>query len=534
MELTLHKPDGSTESFTADAERLDIGRARDNEIVIADPMLSRRHAVLYRDENEQWWVEDMGSRNGTWLNGVPLETPKRFGAGDVIELGNSSLSVSGDAGSSGDRPLLETTESEQATIFASRTPDESLGGQGQLLASAARALVSGEPAKAKLEHLLRLAVLSAGADRGIIASVDESDELHPIVAVPAFDDSNPPRVSRAVLRKVLDSGEAVIAADVKDEQAFKASETLLEAGVASVLCAPLSGEEARVLGMLYLDTVGRRASFQPHDLEVANVLGGMAGITLEAESVRIELETKRRLEADLSAAWDIQQSLLPPADPATPKGLVACAHHAPCQAVGGDLYDIFPMGAFGFGAMVADVAGKGLPAALLGAELHGRWKGLTDSNTDPSQWPAKLNGGLTGQLPSNRFVTLAFAVADTSRDLLTLGSAGQTSIFIRGGEVEVLGATGPVLGMMPGTSYGLIERPFEPGCRLILFTDGVTDQVSPEGEPFEMQGLLDTARRFASSDAHSLRDAVIDALSSHAQRADQSDDTTLVVLSRET
>jgi sigma-B regulation protein RsbU (phosphoserine phosphatase) len=99
--------------------------------------------------------------------------------------------------------------------------------------------------------------------------------------------------------------------------------------------------------------------------------------------------------------------------------------------------------------------------------------------------------------------------------------------------VEVLEPTGPVLGMMPGTSYRLIERPFDPGCCLLLFSDGLTDQVSPDGEPFEMQRLIDTVRRFAASDARSLKDAVIEALSGHAQRAAQSDDTTLVIVSRE-
>jgi serine phosphatase RsbU (regulator of sigma subunit)/pSer/pThr/pTyr-binding forkhead associated (FHA) protein len=531
MELILRKPDGSNERLAAESARVEIGRARECQVAVADPMLSRRHAVLYEDGEGRWWVEDLGSRNGTWLNGSRVEGAQRLGNGDLIEVGGSRLTVVGLTLAGQERPLIQTVPPDRGTVFVSRAPEDSLGGHGQLLAEAARALVSPETTNVKLETLLQLAMRTTSAERGLIASLCEDNQLRPLVAAASFDASDPPRISSAVRRQVLDSGEAVIAADVADEEALKSSQTLLDAGVRSVLCAPLVGENARTLGVLYLDTIAHRAPFEEQHLEVASVLGGLAGITLEAESVRAELEVKRRMEADLSAAWDIQQSLLPSPDPDTPSGIEACGHHIPCQAVGGDLFDLFRLESGEYGAMVADVAGKGLTAALLGAEMHGRWKGLTATPGDPNDWLARLNEPLHAQLPTNRFVTLAFALVDLEAHTLRLAAAGQTSIYVREDEVEVVQPTGLVLGMMPEEKYELIERPFPPGSRLLLFSDGVTDQIGPDGEPFEMDRLLETIRGARRGRAQDLRQAVLDALQQHAQGVEQSDDTTLVVVS---
>jgi len=200
--------------------------------------------------------------------------------------------------------------------------------------------------------------------------------------------------------------------------------------------------------------------------------------------------------------------------------------------VGGDLFDFFSAGENCWGAMVADVAGKGLTAALLGAELHGRWKGLTSDPTQADMWLSRLNAPLLETLPEGRFVTLAFGLVDCKRETLRIASAGQASLLVTGNDVEQLGATGMVLGMMPDTKYSMIERPFPPGARLLLFSDGVTDQASPDGEPFDMERLVATVREHASEPVEDLLRSIVQALAEHAAGAPQNDDTTVTVLGR--
>lgn len=504
MEFVLTRPDGKSERLPPRSDRLTIGRASENHIVISDPLLSRRHAILTRDHRGTWWIEDLGSRNGTWLLGEQVTAPRELHVGDVIELGSARLTAAHADDPLPSGPSIKTAPAEHGTIIHSRTSGMSLGGRGVLLAEASRALVTPEPTNTKLETLLRLALRTTHAERGIIASVDTDGELRPLVSVPPLDPNNPPRISRAVRERVLRSGEAVIVADVHSDAALKMAQTLLDAGVRSVLCAPLGSSSRVPIGLLYLDSIGQSAAFEEDHLDVATVLAGMAGITLESEASRLELEEKRRLDAELAAAWEIQQHLLPPTRPKVPEGFCACSHHSPSRSVGGDLFDFFSAGENCWGAMVADVAGKGLTAALLGAELHGRWKGLTSDPDQAETWLSRLNLPLLETLPEGRFVTLAFGLVDCEREVLRIASAGQASLLVSGNDVEKLGATGMVLGMMPDPEYGMIERPFPPGSRLLLFSDGVTDQMSPDGEPFDMERLVATVREHASDPAEDL------------------------------
>lgn len=506
---------------------MSIGRSRANDVVLDDPELSRRHALLERDdEHSDWRLVDCGSLNGTLLNARPVTEPQVLRAGDVVVLGGWRAVVGeGSIPSAGRIQLPRVTD---GTMVAVSTPAGPLRTARPLLA-AARALLVDRPVVETLTELLAIGIADGRADRGLVGLVDDSGALDLLARYPEGEDA-PPRISRSVLDRVLDQREAVICEDVLLDEELRDAQTIADFGVCSVLCAPL-GSPAAPRGVLYLDSLGQRARFDPSHLELASVLAGFAGFALEADAARRERERQRAIEAQLRAAAEIQARLMPPERPPAPPGFAAAGYHVASQSVGGDLYDFFEWNG-GYGVMIADVAGKGLSAALVGAHLHAQWKALLASGAPPSEWLERLNSSLVPALPPNRFVTLAFALVDPDERLLFASAGHNESILARHDGVELLGSTGPVLGLLDGAPFALTERRLRPGEALVVYSDGVTDQQSRRGEMFTLERLVDAVEGAGVAEPAALLDAVRGRLEEHARGADRDDDTTVAILGR--
>lgn len=534
MRVKVTLPSGEVQDVDLTSDAYSIGRSRSNDLVVPDAQLSRHHAQLVRLDDGAWAVEDLGSLNGTRLNGARVEGRVPIDDGDLVELGASSIQI-GDAQQP--TPRLDLTVLGQSRI--SEGSLRSMGGAGRergalsdILHRAARAMTSGAEPTAVLREMLDLALEGTRAERGLVARSSGRQQLEPLVSVPPFDSADPPLISRSVQERVLEHGESVILEDVSTDAQIGSADTVVVAGVRSILCAPLGTAEAPC-GVFYLDSLAHRARFDEKHLEIATILAGMAGIVLESEAARRALLEKQRLDAELEAAWTIQSRLLPGEAPEACDGYGVAGHHTPCQAVGGDLYDFFELEGGRQGIMVCDIAGKGLTAALLGSGLHARWRALTQSSIPPQEWLSRLNVEIREAMPDNRFLTIAFGVADPRAGTLTYASAGQPSFLLQDGEVRDLGATGPILGMFPDIDYEAETIAFRDRDGLVLFTDGVTDQLSPSSEPFTEERLKAAVDPSPDVDPASILERVLDALRSHTADAPQDDDTTVAVLQRQ-
>lgn len=528
MEFRITLQDGSRRSLDPDPGRLTIGRSRSNDVVIADGELSRHHAELSCEPGGVWMIKDCGSLNGTQLNGQRVGEATPLRPGDRITLGSTLIEC-------GPLPARESpTTVGSRTIIGDALDSFELRSIGerddaslaQLVFDAARALVASKSVEETLELLLDLALEGTKAERGLIAALDDSGALLNVASVPKGE---APVISRTIKERVLQRGERVILADVQKDEQLRAAQTVIGAGLSSVLCAPL-GDARAPRGIFYLDSMSGLVDFEEKHLEVADVLAGIAGVTLEAEAARKAMEEKRHLEAQLAAAWEIQSGILPPEEPQTPEGLAAAGRLVPCLGVGGDLYDFFSLPDGSYGVMVADVAGKGLAAALMASSLHARWKAVQGARLPLDEWLPNLNDALAATLPGNRFVTLAFAVVDASRERLHYFSAGQESCAILGGETRWLAGTGPVLGMFEGADYGQEVHDFATGDLIALFSDGITEQKDVQGEEFgaeKVQGAIS-----GGSSARTCLESALEALAAHTGSGERGDDTTLAVVSR--
>lgn len=535
MKFVVILPDGARLQHLASAGVISIGRSRSNVLVVPDPQLSRHHAEIRSLDDGTWQVRDLGSLNGTLLNDEPLESPQSLREGDRITLGSSAIHVGEPREPArfdlGALSLIGVTEGTIHSLPAEGAAAQNLS---RLVFEAARALVDAADTRTVLGRILDLALQATRAERGLIAELTGGETLTPLAAVPAWEGGDPPWISREVQARVLGRGESVIVEDIAHDESLRGRETIVGAQVRSILCAPLGQGESR-RGIFYLDSVAQKARFETSHLEVVTVLAGLAHLAMEAEQARRDAERKRVLEAELEAAVAIQASLLPSSDPECPQGFSAAGGHRACRGVGGDVFDFFGWGERGYGVMVADVAGKGLSAALIGSNLLARWKSVLCSGQPVATWLARLNDELCDLLPENRFVTLAFAVADADSGTLRYASAGQTSLLVHGDELRDLAGTGPVLGLFPGLDFGMSEISFGEGDRLLLFTDGLTDQASESSDPFDLEGLKRTlfgAARVSNSARETL-DMVFRAFDGHAGEAVLGDDTTVVVLARD-
>jgi serine phosphatase RsbU (regulator of sigma subunit) len=189
----------------------------------------------------------------------------------------------------------------------------------------------------------------------------------------------------------------------------------------------------------------------------------------------IELRDKLALKGDLEIARQIQFGLLP-FEPFTREGTSVYAAMRPANTVGGDYFDIIELGQRHVALAMGDVAGKGIPAALLMALLQGSLRTLLSAGLRGSDLMRTLNAHLHANIPSNRLITLFYAEYDPFTGSLRYVNGGHNAPFVlRPGGVERLPATGVALGIVPDAVYDVLETTLRPGDRLFLFTDGITE-----------------------------------------------------------
>ena len=254
-----------------------------------------------------------------------------------------------------------------------------------------------------------------------------------------------------------------------------------------------------------------------------------------AEGVAVRrADAKHEREQD--EARLIQRALLPTSLPAL-EGVRIAAMWNPASGFGGDCYDVlrFHAGPTGnderIGLSIADVAGKGLPAALLMSNLQAAVRAFASDHATPQQVATSVNRLLCRNIAVGKFVTFCYLVVDRSKQLLTFVNAGHNPpLLVRAdGRVESLSSGGMVLGVMSDTSYDQREMPIEKGDRLILYTDGISEAEAPDGRDYGEARLKEVAAANRALNPQDLLDAVFQDVSTFAAGRFQ-DDATLIVV----
>ncbi len=290
----------------------------------------------------------------------------------------------------------------------------------------------------------------------------------------------------------------------------------------------LPGERG-IEGILAIGPKRSEDRYRAEDLELLATIGDQAGTALSGSRLHEEALEKRRMEEELAVARRIQKSLLPAHLPERP-GLEIAAMTRPCRQVGGDFYDFLDFGADGLGLAVADVSGKGVPAALILSSLQATLRAEAGPGRSPVPVVHKINQRLCGDLQPGSFASLLFGHLDLVERTFRYVNAGHPAgiILRRGGAMERLSEGGVLLGVESAAAYASGVAAFEPGDLLILYSDGVTDVLNAEEDEFgseRLERLLPTLANLPVA-------AILESIVAHVERfvgGALPDDLTLLV-----
>jgi serine phosphatase RsbU (regulator of sigma subunit) len=285
--------------------------------------------------------------------------------------------------------------------------------------------------------------------------------------------------------------------------------------------------------------LGRRAgaaAFTAADRQLLASVAGQAAVAIERAELQRQIVERRALDEELSIGRRIQISLMPRRFPTIDGWEIASAYE-PAREVGGDFYDVFRLRDRGdcIGLVVADVTGKGIPAAILMADTRGLIHAAADHGDDPADTLARVNRILVSERASGLFVTVAHARLDTRTGRLILARAGHDPLHVLRADarLEVLEPPGRLIGMVADLDLTALELSLEPGDAFVGHTDGVTEARSEDGSFYGEERFRALLTGLAGTTAAGIVDAVVADVASFRGRAEPSDDLTLLVVRRQ-
>jgi len=535
-EVTVYSPLFSPFRQQLQGSTISIGRASDCTIPIKDRYLSRRHAEILSADGH-WVLKDLGSANGTYLNGSRVERDQRLHAGDRIRLGDTEI-VFETSEHNTDRFLAVADTAASTTISIPVHDSEIRVDTGDLsklrtLNQLARELLEDRPMDQLFGFITERVLEHTQASRAAIGLLGPDGESFLNVEVRRQDkaDDSELRISRTVLDEVVKEKKALAFMDVAMDEKLSRAKSIVMQGIRSILCAPLTIGSS-VVGVLYVDYLFTQRTISEQDVRLVAQIARFAAIKLETTRLREDAIQKRIMDEELKTASSIQQGLLPPAPTGVP-GYTFAGASRPCRTVSGDYYDfvVRPDGKVYFA--IADVSGKGVTAGLMMAGLQASFRIFCKSNPRPAELVSQLNIALKENLPQSKFVTLFLGRLDTSTGLIEYANAGHTPpLWIRGDSVQELEETDLVLGVVTRADYLNRTLQLEPGDALVLFTDGVTEAENLDGDDLGSQRLVGRLGKLHGTSASAIATVIEGEVLSHIGDATVADDVTLVVVSR--
>ncbi len=332
------------------------------------------------------------------------------------------------------------------------------------------------------------------------------------------------RLGEGAVGWVVKTGEPLRIPDVSRDRRY----VMVRPTTRSELVVPMTSE-GKVIGAFNLENDALDA-YRPRDERILMSLANQAAISVQRARLMREVLRTQRLQHEVELARRIQESFLPHGDPAAP-GYDISGRTIPSLEVGGDLYDYVRITKDQLGILIADVAGKGIPAALILATFQAAFKSEIRNQYEIKRILANVNRLLCESTRPEQFVTAFYGVLDLPRRLLTYANAGHNPpILLRAdGRIETLGEGGLILGTFAEARYEQARVDLLAGDHLLLYTDGATECVGADGEQFGVERLTRVLQDHKGMTAAEIRLAIEDEILRHCE-GQTSDDVTMVVL----
>jgi phosphoserine phosphatase RsbU/P len=500
-----------------------IGRNSFCDIVIPVQSISRQHARFVREGN-RYFVEDMGSLNGTFVNGTRIGGRTELRDNDRIHVYEVLLSFhsSESAGSTTDTtltshgkaiprfdPLAPPMVSEQATrptmivntLDATVEPRVDVGSEEKLRAvlGITRNLGMSLALDEFLPNILdSLFEIFPQAERGYVLLQDRPNGQ---LTQAALKDRRTEQgtsvtlapISRAIAARVMSEGKAILSTDANDADR---GASILESSASSMMTVPLVGPSRTPLGIIHIDTTDAQRQFSEDDLEVLISVATVAGQAVEHARVHQASIKLDRRERELSTAREVQLHFLPQKRPAI-AGYKFFDFYRAADDVGGDYFGYVSLPDGRWAIAVGDVSGKGVSAALMMARLCSEVRFCLVTSATPLEAVQRLNRDLIDPSLDDRFVTFLLGVLDPRQHTLTVVNAGHMPPLVRrwkSGVVEQVGIdeAGPPLGFDAESEYASMTVTIEAGDSVVMYTDGISEATNIDEHVYGIQRVRKT------------------------------------------
>lgn len=546
--------DDGREFFELSSDETLVGRDHFCDIVLRNHTVSRQHARIVRAP-DGFYIEDLSSLNGTYLNGRRLEGRARIKDQDrihiyeVVTIFHEGTPPERDevdevAETLSDVPLPEEVRRTPVAARPVLAQDQSTDATTQARFRAALKIsldLEGEP---DVDHILpkildSLFEIFPQAARGYILLEEGADgHLVPRAIKHRKNETGHSMtfgpISRKMALHVMSTAEAILMDDAPADQS-EADDSVLEMHSLSMICAPLMGPSRRPLGIVYLDTTDAKRRFVQSHLDVLVSVATIAAQEVESAGARksgaSETGTYQR---QLGTAQQVQMQFLPQSRPEV-KGYRFYDYYQPADEVGGDYFGYIPLADGRLALAIGDVAGKGVSAALLMANFCAEVRYCLATSATPAEVVEKLNQDLASETLNYHFVTFVLCVLDPQSHRLTLVNAGHLPpLRRRGALVEALGGrqSGLPLGCDEKRSYEQLELTLDPGDTIVLYTDGISEAMNAKGDVYGGKRMRE-ALAGAPPGVDQVGQALLDDVRRFIRGRLQSDDICLVCFARE-
>ena len=467
LHLRVEPPQGAHEERLVEAAEMVVGRLGNAGLVLPDPSVSRQHALL-KFQDGGWWVEALSSTNPTHLNRVQLAKPARIFPGDLLQMGSTVVRI-----------LQPPTPSQPASGVHDRQAAR-LG----ILNEVHRALATAISLPQLLDLILERCFDVLGPEEGVILLRKPDGTLERAATCQRAGGKGDVFVSRRLIDEVAGKGRPALVMDAAVDERLMGSESIVMSGVRSVVAAPLVDGEA-ALGLIVLSSRAGVRQFTEQDLDLLVSLASAAALRVRNVALAEEAAQRRVLERELSIAHDIQMSMLPRPLPDLPQLSIA-GSLKPARSVGGDLYDFWIDGDR-LWFIVADVAGKGVGAALYMAVVKALFRASAHGDISVAEVASRLNSEIARDNETMLFVTAMFGTLAPSTGEVVMVDAGHNPAAIAGADGALREPAIPksiALGVLEMAVFKEGRAQLAPGETLVMYTDGATDARSRSGETF--------------------------------------------------
>jgi sigma-B regulation protein RsbU (phosphoserine phosphatase) len=362
-----------------------------------------------------------------------------------------------------------------------------------------------------LTHGTKSNLIAGVASRGFPSKVGESDPML--------------RSGRGIVGHVIRTGKSVIAPDVRVDPHYVEGRP----HTMSEIAVPLINND-QVIGALNLES-DKLCAYSQDDIEVLQFFAHAASIAIERAILHNQLVEKRRIESQLSIAREVQISLLPRRPPDLP-GYEFAGINLPTWQIGGDCYDYISLPGGAAGVAIADVSGKGVPAALIMATFRAALRTQVRIDHEISHVMRAVNRLLLESIGQSAFVSAVYGVVAPGNGTFSYSNCGHNPPLLlnRKAEMKRLNCGGPALGVFHDARFDAEEVRFDPGDMLVLYTDGVVEVMDDKAQEFGEERLELILRNSTHLPAEEIIRAVVDQTRSFAGQESYPDDFTIVVI----